>query len=68
MHRTPANAAAQNVLIKKMGLSGPSELKSEDFERYIHVFQEGLFEEQGKLIDDLFAPQVPAVKLPEDDD
>jgi hypothetical protein len=46
MHNTLTIAAAQNVLIKKMGLSGPTELKTEDFECYIHVFQEGLSEEQ----------------------
>jgi hypothetical protein len=46
MHQTLAIAAAQNIPSKKMGLSGPSKLMSEDFEFYICVFQEGLYEEQ----------------------
>jgi hypothetical protein len=46
MHQTLVITAAQNILSKKMGLSGPSKLMSEVFECYICIFQEGLSEEQ----------------------
>jgi hypothetical protein len=68
MHKTPVVTAAQNMLIKKMGLSSPAELKMEDFEWYIRVLQEGLNEEQARLINELFAPHTPIVELPEDNE
>jgi hypothetical protein len=38
MHQTLAITATQNILSKKMGLSGPSKLMSEVFECYICIF------------------------------
>jgi hypothetical protein len=67
MHMTPVITTTQNMLIKKMGCSSPIELKTEDFERYIQVFEEGLSEEQARLIDELFVPHVSAVELQKDD-
>jgi hypothetical protein len=43
-HRAPAVAAAQNLLMKKLGLSWEGPLVATDFERYVHMFNEGLSE------------------------
>jgi hypothetical protein len=52
--RTPAVAAAQNVLMKKLGISKERQLETVDFERYITIFEKVLIDEQIKLIRDLF--------------
>jgi hypothetical protein len=41
-HLTPALATAQNVLMKKLGLSIEGKLEAVDFERYVCLFNEGL--------------------------
>jgi hypothetical protein len=41
MHRTPTVVAAQNVLMRKLGISG-EELEPSDFEKYLQMFREGL--------------------------
>ncbi|OEL37854.1 hypothetical protein BAE44_0001127 [Dichanthelium oligosanthes] len=58
--RTPSLIAAQNLLMRKLGLSGDSQLESGDFDRYIQMFKNGLTEEQTKLISELFVCSVPA--------
>jgi hypothetical protein len=52
--RTPAVAAAQNVLMKKLGISSEPQLDAADFERYISIFENGLTDEQIMLIRELF--------------
>jgi hypothetical protein len=54
--RTPAVAAAQNVLMKKLGIMAGLSLEMEDFEEYLHIFKEGLTGAQIKMIGDLFMP------------
>jgi hypothetical protein len=52
--RIPAVAAAQNVLMKMLGISSEPHLEAADFECYINIFDEGLTEAQIKLIKELF--------------
>jgi hypothetical protein len=54
MHHTLAVAAAQNVLMKKLGISSEGQLQSSDFERYLQLFKEGLTKRQVRLILELF--------------
>jgi hypothetical protein len=54
MHRMPTVAAAQNVLMRKLGVTDDGELQSSDFEKYLQMFREGLTEQQIKLILELF--------------
>jgi hypothetical protein len=42
--RTPTVAAAQNILMKKLGLAQGFQLQSMDFERCLQLFAEGLSE------------------------
>jgi hypothetical protein len=53
--RLLAVAAAQNVLIKKMG----EHVEADDFERYIIAFKEGLTDAQVQMIHKLFACHMP---------
>jgi hypothetical protein len=50
----PAVAAAQNVLMRKLGLVTGEHVESEDFDRYLNMFKGGLTEEQVNLIRELF--------------
>jgi hypothetical protein len=52
--RVPAVAAAQNVLMRKLGLVTGEHVESEDFDRYLNMFKGGLTEEQVNLIRELF--------------
>jgi hypothetical protein len=45
-HRAPAVVAAQNLLMKKLGLSNEGQLEAIDFERYLSMFNDGLSERQ----------------------
>jgi hypothetical protein len=47
-------AAAQNVLMKKLGISSEPQLDAADFERYISIFENGFTDEQIMLIRELF--------------
>jgi hypothetical protein len=49
-HRTSVVTTAQNMLMKKLGLSNKDQLQSIDFEKYIQLFDEGLMERQSQLI------------------
>jgi hypothetical protein len=53
-NRVPAVAAAQNLLMRKLGLSTGVHVESEDFDRYLRAFKDGLTEEQVNLIRELF--------------
>jgi hypothetical protein len=53
-NRAPAAAAAQNVLMRKLGLATSQHVETEDFASYISLFQDGLLEEQARIIDELF--------------
>ncbi|OEL22976.1 hypothetical protein BAE44_0016005, partial [Dichanthelium oligosanthes] len=59
VRRTPALVAAQNLLMRKLRLSGEAQLETANFDRYIQLFQNGLSEDQTKLIGDLFVCSVP---------
>jgi hypothetical protein len=53
-NRAPAATAAQNVLMRKLGLATSQHVETEDFASYISLFQDGLSEEQARIIDELF--------------
>jgi hypothetical protein len=54
---TPALVAAQNVLLKKLGLLVDQEITPDNLNWYIQMFKTGLSEEQAHLIIDLFVLQ-----------
>jgi hypothetical protein len=58
--RVPTVAAAQNVLMKRLGLVAEQHVESDDFNTYINLFRDGLSEEQARIIDDLFMDKPPA--------
>jgi hypothetical protein len=58
-NHTTAIVAAQNVLIRKLGLVLGSQMDTMTFEKYLKLFQEGLSEEQAQMIAELFATQLP---------
>jgi hypothetical protein len=41
-HCGSAVAATQNVLMKKLGLSRDGQFEAVDFEKYVHMFNEGM--------------------------
>lgn len=61
-NRTLALAAAQNVLMRKLGLTTEGPPENEDFCKYIQVFREGLTEQQVQLIQELFYAYVPTAE------
>jgi hypothetical protein len=50
----PAVVAVQNVLMRKLGLVTGEHVESEDFDRYLKTFKDGMTEEQVNLIRELF--------------
>lgn len=66
--RTPALLAAQNVLLKKLGLTAEAPPEADDIVAYIHTFQNGHTEDQARLIDELFIDYVPAAVEAEADE
>jgi hypothetical protein len=52
--RTPAVVAAQNILLRKLGIAQEHHLESSHFEAYLSLFKEGLSEEQVHMIKELF--------------
>jgi hypothetical protein len=44
--RRETNSALQNILMRKLGLTGESQVAAKEFECYIQVFNNGLTEEQ----------------------
>jgi hypothetical protein len=66
VNRTPAATAAQNLLMRNLGLlQDLNEIESADFDRYIKLFAEGLFETQAQMISDMFMDHVPVPALAE---
>jgi hypothetical protein len=61
-HRTPVIVAAQNLLMRKLGLLSTAEVVPDDLERYSKLFAKGLSEEQVLMIQDLFMHRVPEPK------
>jgi hypothetical protein len=59
-HRILVVVAAQNALMKKLGLTTDVNMESKDFNQYIELFRYGLSEGQVWMIDDLFMNKVPA--------
>lgn len=51
--------AAQNVLLQKLGISVDAPPEANDYNQYVRAFAEGLMEEQVRMIDELFACQIP---------
>jgi hypothetical protein len=58
--RMPAVAAAQNVIMWKLGLSSNEHIETEDFSAYINLFRDGLSEDQARMIDELFMDKPPS--------
>jgi hypothetical protein len=53
-----AVAAAQNVLMRKLGIAKDQHIESDDFEAYLKLFMDGLSEEHVWMIKELFAAAV----------
>jgi hypothetical protein len=51
----------------KLGLSTGKEASTEDFDRYIKMFIDGLSEEQAKMVGDLFMNYVPPLDSVEEE-
>jgi hypothetical protein len=51
VNRPPAVVVAQNLLMRKLGLTSSSSIETQDFDHYIKVFVDGLTVEQSNLID-----------------
>jgi hypothetical protein len=60
--RTPAVAATQNLLMKKLGLAKGPQHEMTDFDRYIQLFADGLSVPQVQLIRELFSDTMPSVE------
>jgi hypothetical protein len=58
--RVPAVAAAQNVLMKRLGMVAGEHVESEEFSRYNNLFCDGLSEDQAPMIDELVMDKPPA--------
>jgi hypothetical protein len=50
VQRALAVAAVQNLLMKKLGIARALKVEAADFECYVNMFRDGLFEEQVNLI------------------
>lgn len=57
--RTPALVAAQNVLLRKLGITVGEAPESTHIDQYIRAFREGLTEEQARMITELFVEYIP---------
>jgi hypothetical protein len=58
--RPPTVEATQNLLLmRKLGLTQGAEVESEDYNRYIKLFCDGLSQQQVKWIGELFMQSVP---------
>jgi hypothetical protein len=53
-NRAPVMAATQNVLMRKLGLASSIHIETNDFNRYLQLFNQGLSEDQAWHIEDLF--------------
>lgn len=58
--RTPALLAAQNVLMRKLGITGDHPSTADHIDEYIEAFRQGLSEEQARLIAELFIEHAPS--------
>jgi hypothetical protein len=57
--RPPAVVAAQNVLMKKLSLVTKSHIESDNFDRYIKLFNESIIEDQARKIEELLMHHIP---------
>jgi hypothetical protein len=55
--------AAQNVLIHKLGQASGQQMDMAAFEKYITLFQEGLSEEQAKMVVELITSRPPKLEI-----
>jgi hypothetical protein len=60
--------AAQNLPMRKLGLSSPDMEEVLDFERYVNMFVYDLTKEQAHIIAELFMSHVPLSESVGDDD
>jgi hypothetical protein len=66
VNRTPVAAAAQNLLMHKLGLlQARNEIDLAEFDRYIKLFAEGLPESHAQMINDMFMDHIPVSALAE---
>jgi hypothetical protein len=64
--RAPAVAATQNMLMRKLGLASSAhvETDTDNFNRYLQLFNQRLSEDQAWRIEDLFMAGVVAIEPP----
>jgi hypothetical protein len=55
--RTLAVAAAQNALMRNLGLTADSQSDTDTFDKYVKLFNEGLTKSQVQFIKELFMQQ-----------
>jgi hypothetical protein len=55
----PAVAAAQNIIMRKLGLASSEHIETEDFSAYVNLFHDGFYEDQARMIDELFMDKPP---------
>jgi hypothetical protein len=66
VHQTSAVVAAQNLLMRKLGLlQAQNKIESANFDDYIKLFAEGLSESQAQMINDMFMDHVPVPAMAE---
>jgi hypothetical protein len=53
-NRAPVMAATQNVLMRKLDLASSTHIETDDFNRYLQLFNQGLSEDQDWHKEDLF--------------
>jgi hypothetical protein len=68
MGRSPVIVAAQNLLMRKLGLFSSGVEEVQGFKRYVNMFVDGLTEEQAHIIDELFMCHVPLSEPVRDED
>jgi hypothetical protein len=57
--QTPTVATTQNVLMKKLGVMQETHVSTEDFDRYLKLFEDGLRVYQARAIGELIMAHVP---------
>jgi hypothetical protein len=62
-NRALAVATTQNMLMWKLGLASPSHIETDDYERYLQLFDQGLSEDQARCIDDLFLASTTVTEI-----
>jgi hypothetical protein len=58
-----AVATTHNMLMWKLGLASSSHIETDDYERYLQLFDQGLSEDQARCIDDLFLADTTVTEI-----